>query len=229
MDLKEKVIVITGGSRGFGKALAELCIASGAHVVISGHDATALQNTAKKLSCDSFVANATSINETREFAKYVFEKYHTIDIWINNAGVQIAPSLVEDIDIEKMHHLFAVNFFGYVYGCQVALSYMKEKGKGVIININSTAGLEGKPGIAAYSSSKFAVRSLTESIRKELKNSNIQVYGVFPGGMQTEIYKEEYPADFREYMEVMPVAKKVIENLQSDSPEMDLVLKRPNA
>jgi len=67
---------------------------------------------------------------------------------------------------------------------------MKKQGEGLIININSTAGFEGKPGISAYSSSKFAIQGLTESLRKELKDPNIKIYGVFPGGMKTDIYKE---------------------------------------
>ena len=156
-----------------------------------------------------------------------FDKYHQIDIWLNNAGIQIAPSLVEDVNIKKLHYLFDVNFFGYFYGCQVALSYMKRKNEGLIININSTAGLEGKPEISAYSSSKFAIKGLTESIRKELKESSIQVFGVFPGGMKTDIYKEKYPEDINEYMDVDYAVKKVIDNLKLDKPEIDLVIKRP--
>ena len=119
------------------------------------------------------------------------------------------------------------NFFGYFYGCQVALHQMKKQGYGVIININSTAGLEGKTKISAYSSSKFAVKGLTESIRKEVKDFNIDIYGIYPGGMQTDIYKEKYPIDLKEYMQVDTVAKKVIDNIVSDNPEIDLIVKRP--
>lgn len=228
MNLKEKVIVITGGCQGFGEALASLLVAEGACVVISSHEKEILEETAKKLPCDCLVCDVASYNNVQELGKYVYEKYGTIDVWINNAGIQIAPSLVEDINIQKLHHLFEVNFFGYFYGCQVALFYMKKNGIGLIINVNSTAGLEGKPEISAYSSSKFAIKGLTESIRKEIKDSKIKIYGIFPGGMQTDIYKEKYPVDLHEYMGVMPVAKKVIENLKLDNPEIDLIIKRPN-
>ncbi|MEE9525689.1 MAG: SDR family oxidoreductase [Candidatus Woesearchaeota archaeon] len=227
MKLKEEVVVITGGSKGFGKALAKYFISEGSKVVISSNDEKPLKNTAKELSCDYFLADVTLIKDVQKLGRYVFDKYHKIDIWINNAGIQIAPNLVENIDISKLHKLFDINFFGYFYGSQIALSYMKKKNKGSIININSTAGLEGKPGISAYSSSKFAIKGLTESIRKEIKDSNLKIFGVFPGGMKTEIYKEKYPADLDEYMEVDPVAKKVIDNLRSDNPETDLIIKRP--
>ncbi|MCX6722288.1 MAG: SDR family NAD(P)-dependent oxidoreductase, partial [Candidatus Staskawiczbacteria bacterium] len=80
--------------------------------------------------------------------------------------------------------------------------------------------------ISAYSSSKFAVKGLTESIRKEIKDSDIKVYAVFPGGMKTEIYKEKYPDDLSTYMDVEPVVKKVIDNLKSKKPKEDLIIKR---
>lgn len=227
MNLKNKIVVITGGSQGFGKALAESFVFEGSRVVISSYDKEALKITSKELSVNQFLADVTSVEDIRKLGEYVFKKYGVIDIWINNAGIQIAPSLMENVNVQKLHHLFDVNFFGYFYGCQVALSYMKKQGEGLIININSTAGLEGKPEISAYSSSKFAIKGLTESIRKEIKGSNIKIYGVFPGGMQTDIYKEKYPVDLKEYMEVAPVAKKVVESLKAENPEMDLVIKRP--
>ncbi len=224
--MKGKVVVITGGSLGFGKALARAFVAEGAKVIISSHEKENLQSTAKELSVDYFLADVTSYDDVKKLGEYVFEKHGQIDIWINNAGIQIAPSAVEDVDIKKLHYLFEVNFFGYFYGCQVALPIFKRHGSGAIININSTAGLEGKPEISGYSASKFAIKGLTESIRKELGDSNIKIYGIYPGGMQTEIYKEKYPTDLKEYMDVDTVAKKVIENLKSDSPKIDLVIKR---
>jgi NAD(P)-dependent dehydrogenase (short-subunit alcohol dehydrogenase family) len=227
MELKDKIVVITGGSQGFGKELARSLINNGSKIIISSHEKENLELTAKELSADSFVANVTSIEDIKKLAEYVIQKYGKIDIWINNAGIQIAPSPVEEVNIEKLHYLFDVNFFGYFYGCQVALTQMKKQNSGVIININSTAGLDGKPGISAYSSSKFAIKGLTESIRKEVKDLNVKVYGIFPGGMQTDIYKEKYPEDIKDYMEVDTVVEKVINNLKSDNPELDFVIKRP--
>lgn len=170
----------------------------------------------------------TSFENIKKLGEYVFEKYGRIDCWINNAGIQIAPSLVEETNIKKLHYLFDVNFFGYFYGCQIALSYFKKQKSGVIININSIAGLEGKPGISAYVSSKFAIKGLTESIRKEVKDLDIKVYEMFFGGIQTDIYKEKYPDDFKDYMKVDSVVEKVMVNLKSENPEIDFVIKRPN-
>lgn len=226
MILKDKVIVITGGCKGFGKGLAKAFKNESSRVIISSNDKSSLDSSVKELNVDSFFADVTVFEDIKKLGEYVFNKYGRIDIWINNAGIQIAPSLVEDVDIKRLRDLFEINFFGYFYGSQIALAYLKKQGNGIIININSTAGLEGKPNISAYSSSKFAVKGLTESIRKELEGTNIKVLGVFPGGMKTDIYKEKIPSDINEYMEVDSVVEKVINNLKLDLPEIDLVIKR---
>jgi NAD(P)-dependent dehydrogenase (short-subunit alcohol dehydrogenase family) len=227
MELKDKVIIITGGCKGFGKSLAKAFVSEGSVAVISSNDLNELVKAAEELGVDYSPADVTKPEEIEKLAAFVVEKYGKIDIWINNAGIQIAPSLVEDIKVEKLHNLFEINFFGYFYGCQIALRQMKKQGYGVIININSTAGLEGKPEISAYCASKFAIKGLTESIRKEVKDTEIKIYSIHPGGMQTDIYKEKYPADLQEYMLVDDVVKKVIGNLKSDSPIEDLIIKRP--
>lgn len=228
MILKNKVVVITGASQGFGKALAKALKQEDAQVVISSNDKESLEKTAKELSVDYFIADVSSFEDIKNLCAHVVNKYKKIDFWINNAGIQIAPSLVENVDIKKLHYLFDTNFFGYFYGCQIALLQMKKQNSGVIININSTAGLGGKPELSAYVSSKFAIKGLTESIRQEVQNLDIKVFGVFPGGMQTDIYKERYPDDFKDYMTVDSVVEKVMTNLKSDNPEIDFIIKRPS-
>lgn len=227
MNLNNKVVIITGGSKGFGKSLATFLKKENCQVVISSDNSDDLEKVKNEILVDSFLADVTKLDDLLSLGKYANEKYGRIDIWINNAGIQIAPSLIEDVDIVKLKHLFDINFFGYFYGCQTALKYMKAQGTGLIVNINSTAGLDGKPMISAYSSSKFAIKGLTESIRKEA-TGNIDVYAVYPGGMQTEIYQEKYPDDIKEYMLVDDVAQKVIDNLKSENPNIDLVIKRPS-
>ena len=228
MEIRNKVVAITGGSKGFGKALAKAFAREGAIVIIGSEKEEALKNTAQELDIDYFKLDVRNKDEIEGFANYVKSKHQRIDYWINNAGIQIAPSLAEDVDIDKLHNLYSINFFGSFYGCQTAIRHMKKQGTGTIININSTAGLEGKPNISAYSSSKFALKGLTESIRKELEGGEIKVLSVHPGGMQTEIYKEKYPDDFGDYMSVDYATEKVIDNLRLGEPELDLVIRRPS-
>ncbi len=227
MIFTDKIVVITGGSKGFGKGLAQAFLKDGAKVIITSTNEPELLATAKEIGADSFVADASSLAATSALADDVINKYGRIDVWLNNAGVQIAPSNTEDVELNKLHKLFDVNFFGYFYGCMAALKVMKKQGEGLIININSTAGLSGKPGLSAYVSSKFAIKGMTESIREENKDSNIKLYQIFPGGMQTDIYHEQVPADISEYMSIDYAIDKVMANLKSDAPEQDLVIKRP--
>ncbi|MFA6099056.1 MAG: SDR family oxidoreductase [Patescibacteria group bacterium] len=227
MDLKNKIVVITGGSRGFGKALAKTFHAEGSNVIIASHEESELKKTSQELSVDSHLTDVTAAQAMENLGAYVINKYGAIDIWINNAGIQIAPSLAEEVVIEKLRHLFDVNFFGYIHGCQTALRLMKKQNRGIIINVNSTAGLEGKAGLSAYCSSKFAIRGMTETIRKEIADTKIKIYAIYPGGMQTDIYKEKYPDDIKEYMTAESVAEKVMSSLKSDNPKQDLIIKRP--
>ncbi len=228
MDFQGKVVVITGASKGFGRALAELFISEGSKVIITGTNDAELKITAKEIGANYFVANAASFKETNAVSTYVKDTFGRIDVWVNNAGIQIAPSNEEDVDIEKLHKLFEINFYGYFYGCKVALKSMKQLNEGLIININSTAGLSGKPGLSAYVSSKFAIRGLSESIREELKESDVQLFQIFPGGMKTDIYHEKIPDDIDQYMSVEYAIDKVAENLKSSNPDIDLVIKRPS-
>lgn len=227
MNFANKIVVVTGGSKGFGKALAELFIKEGSQVVITSTNKAELEATAGEIGANHFVADAANYEDVKALGKYINEKFGRIDVWVNNAGIQIAPSNTEDVDIEKLHTLFGINFFGYFYGCKVALKSMKNRGEGLIVNINSTAGLSGKPGLSAYVSSKFAIKGLSESVREELKETDIQLFQIFPGGMKTDIYHEKVPADIDEYMSVGYAIEKVAENFKSDNPEADLVIKRP--
>jgi len=98
---------------------------------------------------------------------------------------------------------------------------------GAIINISSTASLSGKPGLSAYVSSKFAIKGLSETLREELKDTDIKVYQIMPGGMKTDIYHEKVPTDIDQYMDVSYAINKVEKNFASDTPELDLIIKRP--
>jgi NAD(P)-dependent dehydrogenase (short-subunit alcohol dehydrogenase family) len=227
MNFSDKVVVITGGSKGFGKELAQYFLTQDAKVVITSANKPELKDTAQELGCDYFVADASKAGDCSSLATYVNDKYSRIDVWVNNAGIQIAPSRQQDVDVVKLKQLFGINFFGYFFGCQVALRAMEHQKSGLIININSTAGLSGKPGLSAYVSSKFAIKGLTETLREELKGSGILVHQIFPGGMKTDIYHEEVPSDIDEYMDVSYAINKIAKNYKLTEPEQDLVIKRP--
>lgn len=228
MKFSEKVVVITGGSKGFGKALAQAFIQRGANVTVTSTATAELQIAAAEIGAEYLTADVSSLDETLSVVDEVVKRHSRLDVWINNAGIQIAPSNVEKVAPEKIHRLFDVNFFGYFYGCKAALPVMKRQNSGTIININSTAALGGKPCLSAYVSSKFAIKGLSETIREEIKGTGIVLYQIFPGGMQTDIYHEKVPSDFDAYMQVDYAIEKVMANLTTDNPEIDQVIKRPS-
>ena len=227
MNFVGKVIVITGGSKGFGKGFGKALLKEKATVIITSNNEEELKLASEELGCDYYVADASSYDNCVSLVEYVLAKFKKIDVWVNNAGIQIAPSNLEDVTLEKMHKLFAINYFGYFYGCKAVLKTMKATGTGAIININSTAGLGGKPGLSAYVSSKFAIKGMTEALREELKDSEIKVFQIFPGGMKTDIYSEKVPSDIDDYMEVDYAIDKIMDNFNLSEPELDLIVRRP--
>lgn len=229
MIFPEKIVVVTGGSKGFGKALASALVKEGATVTITGIESAEVASTANEIGAEYITADASSFDEMSKVVEHVVARFGRIDIWVNNAGIQIAPSNIEEVALTQLHRLFNVNFFGYFYGCKAVLPIMKRQNSGLIINVNSTAGLSGKSGLSAYVSSKFAIKGLSETIRTELEGTSVSLYQIFPGGMQTDIYHEKVPADIKAYMQVDYVIDKVMANLKQETPAVDLVIKRPAA
>lgn len=229
MKLQDKVVVIIGGSQGFGKTLAQAFKQENAHVVIVSKTQETIEKTAQEIEVDSFVADVRNEGDLKNTAKFVIEKYGHIDIWINSAGVfKVFPTDV-NIDVDKYHEMFDINFFGSVLGSRTALNCMRENG-GIIINILSSAALDATRSKNAklYAASKWALRGYIDALRNENKDGKVNIYSIYPGGMKTHLHDERIPDDFENFMEPSYVVEKVINNLKSDVPEVDLIIKRPN-
>jgi uncharacterized protein len=226
MELKDKVVVITGGSRGFGRALAEAFIKEGAKISICALDADELQKTAKEISVLAMVADVRKEEDMQKLADETLKKYGKLDIWVNNAGVFRGRSLAEDFDMNEVRDMYEVNVMGLMSGSRIALREMKKRNSGTIVNIISSAALLGRPEISMYASSKWAANGFTESIREENKDTDISILSVFPGGMKTELFNEYKSSDYDQYKEPEEVAQKVIENLKAKNPEPHLIITR---
>lgn len=222
----QKVVVITGGSKGIGKALAVALIAQGAQVVICSRDKTEIESVAKEIGATPFVADVTKADDVTALARFAVEKFGRIDVWVNNAGVWMPHSPLQNLDIERVRQMFDINVFGLMYGTKAALIEMQKQGSGTIINISSTSGLSGKPNSSGYAASKWAVRGFTDSIREECKGTNISVLTVFPGGTKTNLFDEAPRADYKDFMTPEYVAEKIVANLDLPTPEPELIIKR---
>ena len=141
MDLKNKVVVITGGSKGLGKVLALCFLKNGSKVVVCSREGE-FKNL--KNGIIGVKADVTKENEIEALAKKVINDFGKIDIWVNNAGIWLPHKPIEETDWKRAHDLMEVNLFGTVYGSKIALAQMRKQNFGLIVNIISTSGLNGK-------------------------------------------------------------------------------------
>lgn len=179
---KDKVVVITGGSEGIGKALIDTLIPMGAKIATCGRNQDKLYNLQVQYSnhlLHAIVADVSRYDDCRHFIESTIQTFGGIDILINNAGISMR-ALVQDADISVLRSVMEVNFFGTVYCTKLALNSILER-KGAIVGISSIAGYRGLPGRSGYSASKFAVNGWLEALRTELLDTGTHVMWVCPG------------------------------------------------
>jgi short-subunit dehydrogenase len=178
----DKVVIVTGGSDGIGKALIGLLIESGAKVATCGRQYDklyALQLEYSQFMLHTMVCDVSHEDECKRFIHSTVETFGTIDILINNAGISMR-SLFDDAETDVIRRLMDVNFMGSVYCTKEALPYIISQ-KGTIVGISSTAGYRGLPGRSGYSASKFALQGWLEALRTELYDTGVHVMWVSPG------------------------------------------------
>ena len=179
---QDKVVVITGGSDGIGKALIEGLIPQGAKVATCGrsHDKLyKLQMEYSKFMLHAVACDVSNEEECRRFIESTIETFGRIDVLINNAGISMR-ALFAECDTKVTKKIMEINFLGAVYCTKYALPSILEN-KGTIVGVSSTAGYRGLPGRSAYSASKFALQGWLESLRTELLHSGVNVMWVCPG------------------------------------------------
>jgi len=179
---KDKVVVVTGGTDGIGKAMVDELLQSGAKVATCGRDHDKLyrlQASYPSSPLHTMVADVSSENDCRRFIETTIKVFGGIDVLINNAGISMR-ALLKDASTEVLRKVMDINFFGAVYCTKYALDSLIEK-KGTIVGVSSIAGYRGLPGRSAYSASKYALQGWLESIKTELLTSGVHVMWVSPG------------------------------------------------
>lgn len=182
--MKDKVVIITGGSSGIGKALALEFGQHGSKVVITGRNEGKLKETLTELELHKIdaiyvVADASKEEDNKATIDQVVSKFGKIDILINNAGISMR-ALFNDMDLSVMKQVMDINFYGTVYATKYALPHIL-KSKGSVLGISSIAGYRGLPGRTGYSASKFAMQGFLESLRTELLKTGVHVMVACPG------------------------------------------------
>lgn len=187
--LQNKTAIVTGGTRGIGKAIAEHLLDAGARVAICGTRQKSVDDAISELTRrgDVFgvVADVSKLNEVRALVAAAKEKYQTIDILVNNAGVAVMRS-VADLTPDEWQRMIGLNLTGAYYCCHEILPIFQQAGGGDIVNISSLAGKNSFAGGAGYNASKFGLNGFSDAMMLDHRNDGIRVTTVMPGSVDTE-------------------------------------------
>lgn len=188
MLFTNKVVIVTGGTDGIGKALVDYFLQEGAKVATCGrsHDKLyQLQSLKANLPLHAIAADVSNENDCKKLIDTTIDVYGRIDILINNAGISMR-ALFNNVELSTLKKIMDINFWGTVYCTKFALPHIL-KSNGTICTVSSIAGFRGLPGRSGYSASKFAVNGFMESLRTELLHSNVNVLWVCPGFTSSNI------------------------------------------
>ncbi len=177
-----KIVVVTGGSDGIGRALIRVLIGEGAKVATCGRNHNKLYELQLEFSqvmLHTLVCDVSHEEECKRFIRSTVDTFGTIDVLVNNAGISMR-SLFDDADTDVIRKLMDVNFMGSVYCTKYALPYIIKQ-RGTVVGISSTAGYRGLPGRSGYSASKFALQGWLESLRTEMLDHGVNIMWVSPG------------------------------------------------
>ena len=178
----EKTVWITGGSSGFGKAMAQLFLEDGYTVVIAAHNADRLAQAAEEIGCDSFLMDVTCSADWKKAAAYAQEKYGGIDILINNAGGGVAIRYTITLTDDEIDRVIDLNLKSVIYGSRAFAPIMMEQKRGTIVNISSVCAKQAWPQWTVYASAKWGVLGFTKGLYTELQPYNIRVCCAIPAG-----------------------------------------------
>ena len=195
IDLNGRCAVVTGGAQGFGRAITERFVASGARVAIWDHDIAYAERTAKEIG-DAVIAIGVDVSDLAavEAARdTTLAKLGKIDILVNNAGIAGINKTVWETDLEEWRKVLRINLDGPFICCKAIVPSMVKQNYGRIVNIASIAGKEGNPNAAAYSASKAGVIALTKSLGKETAGRNVAVNAITPAAARTAIFDQMTP------------------------------------
>jgi 2-dehydro-3-deoxy-L-rhamnonate dehydrogenase (NAD+) len=192
IDLKDRVMVVTGGARGIGYAVAQRALRSGAAVALWDIDSDRLERSRGELSALGQVS-AVKVELTDEAsvdaaARQTVETHGAIHALVNSAGITGGNGLTWELPVDVWRRVIEVNLIGCYLTCRAVVPHMIAQGYGRIVNIASVAGKEGNPNASHYSASKAGLIGLTKSLGKELATKNVLVNAVTPAAAKTEIF-----------------------------------------
>lgn len=198
MDVKDKVVVVTGASSGIGRACAKEFFSCGAKVVLASRSEGKLVELAGELDADGertlvVTTDVTCESQCRNLIERTVDRFGRVDILVCNSGVSMRASF-DEVDMSVLKRLMDVNFWGTVYCVKYALPYLLQS-HGTVVGVNSVAGYLGLPGRTGYSASKYAMRGFLETIRNEYLNQGLRVFIIAPGFTESNVRYSALTAD----------------------------------
>jgi 3-oxoacyl-[acyl-carrier protein] reductase len=221
MNLENKVVIVTGGSKGIGFAIAEKLLKQKAKVFICGRDKFQLKRSLEILSgfgeVDGEICDIRSDEQIEGMFNECLRVFGGVDVLINNAGVAVMGKTVEETTLSEFQFVLETNLFGVFYACKRAIPLIRKRGEGHIINISSLAGQNAHPRMSSYNASKFALNGFTESMMQEVRQDNIKVSLICPGSVNTTFANEEVTDRKAWQLSPEDVAEVVVDLLKSDA------------
>jgi 3-oxoacyl-[acyl-carrier protein] reductase len=219
-EIKDKIAVVTGGTKGIGRAIAEGLLKSGAKVFVCARDKSDLKRALKQLSAlgraEGEICDVRSEAQVRMMLDEAARVFGGVDILVNNAGVGFIGKTVEEMPPEEFEQTLQTNLFGVFYCCHHAIPLMKRRGGGYIINISSLAGQNAHPRMAAYNASKFGLNGFTEALMQEVRADNIKVTAICPGSVNT-YFGGDTPSEEKSWqLQPEDIAQVVLDLLEMD-------------
>jgi len=190
IDLQDKVAVVTGGVQGFGLAVVERLLKSGAQLAIWDRDEKLLNNLSLEGNVHKIITDVTDYANVEASAKKTNDLFGKIDILVNNAGIAGPSHKTWEYPIDAWQQVIEIDLNGVFYCCKSVVPYMINLNYGRIVNVASIAGKEGNPNAMPYSAAKAGVIALTKSLGKELADKNIAVNCVTPAAAKTRIFDQ---------------------------------------
>lgn len=222
MDLKGKSAIVTGGTKGIGRAIAEALVRESVNVCISARSRHEIDETIQQLGSlklgriTGIVADVCNYSQVKPLFEVATSEFDGLDILINNAGIGLFQT-VEEMSPEDFRSVLETNLFGVFYCCHEAIPVMKQRGGGYIINISSLAGVNAHPEMAAYNASKFGLNGFSEALMQEVRHDGIKVSYIMPGSVNTEFGDDE-PSDAKAWQLQPPdIARVVLDLLGHES------------
>ena len=218
MDLEGKTAVVTGGTKGIGRAIAESLVNAGVNVSLSARHERDIERAVAELNevgrgrAAGFFCDVRDDAQVKAFFAQTVEQFGGVDILVNNAGIGMFQT-IESMSAEDFRAVIETNVCGVFYCCHEAIPLMKQRGGGYIINISSLAGTNAHPRMAAYNASKFGLNGFSEALMQEVRHDKIKVSYIMPGSVNTEFGGDE-PSDEKSWqLQPADVAKTVMDLL----------------